>query len=629
MKKLNFNLRILTFISLALWLSSCAQTPKKKEVPAQKHLSQKQIEELNQKTIDRVSKRLEELSVAAKASGPDKVRFLASDMYLKASAALMEGDYQTANLIFKHLVKLAPKDYFVKQKYAISLIRTGEIEASLKILEEVFKASKRKDLKVGLVLGGVYSSLGQVEKSRNVYKRLISIHKKNEEACIFLAKSYALEKKTKRAAKLLKNCNKRDPGKGIYNYYIGKIYVDKKYYKTAKTYFQRALKEEKNFSQAVMALGLINEELGHETKALKIYKKYLRKNPNDTLILSRLVQLMFTQEKFKEVIEYAERLSDYEPDNLNLKVKLGILYKDAKQYDKAISIFKGLLEFAPDNDKILYYLGGIYQEIQDYDNSIDYYGKIAKTSGLYQDSSFQIAQMLSLLAKNEYLEEKENGPGHDKFLAYINKKIKEIVAFKVDFSVVKASYFESLEEHDEAIDVLEEVKNEQTFNDEHRFYLAALFEKEEEYSKATELIEEVLDKDPNNAHAWNFLGYSLLERNEKLDIAYEYIQKAIKLSPKDGYIRDSLGWYYYKKGNLKKALKELKVAIKLVPDDLSINKHLAVVFSNLKNFKKAKEYLQKALASTSSESERKELYEALKELEEERVPASFHLIKMN
>jgi tetratricopeptide (TPR) repeat protein len=374
---------------------------------------------------------------------------------------------------------------------------------------------------------------------------------------------------------------------------------------------------------------LINEELGHETKALKIYKKYLRKNPNDTLILSRLVQLMFTQEKFKEVIEYAERLSDYEPDNLNLKVKLGILYKDAKQYDKAISIFKGLLEFAPDNDKILYYLGGIYQEIQDYDNSIDYYGKIAKTSGLYQDSSFQIAQMLSLLAKNEYLEEKENGPGHDKFLAYINKKIKEIVAFKVDFSVVKASYFESLEEHDEAIDVLEEVKNEQTFNDEHRFYLAALFEKEEEYSKATELIEEVLDKDPNNAHAWNFLGYSLLERNEKLDIAYEYIQKAIKLSPKDGYIRDSLGWYYYKKGNLKKALKELKVAIKLVPDDLSINKHLAVVFSNLKNFKKAKEYLQKALASTNNESERKELYEALKELEQERVPASFHLIKMN
>ena len=232
------------------------------------------------------------------------------------------------------------------------------------------------------------------------------------------------------------------------------------------------------------------------------------------------------------------------------------------------------------------------------------------------------------MAKNEFLEKKENGPGHEKFLSFINKKIDEIEAFKVDFSIVKAAYFESLEENDEAIEALERVKEEKSFNDDHRFYLASLFEKEEEFGKATEIIEEVLDRDPKNAHAWNFLGYSLIERNEKLDEAFKFISKAIELSPQDGYIRDSLGWYYYKKGDLENALKELKLAVKLVPDDVSINKHMAIVFTNMKNFNKAKMYLKRALEVAQTESEKKELNNALKDIEKKRVPASFHLINI-
>lgn len=590
----------------------------------EKHLSQKQVEELNKKSIEKVSKRLEELSVAAKASGPDKVRFLASDMYLKASAALMEGDYQTANLIFKHLVKLVPSDHFIKQKYAISLIRTGELEESKKLLEEIYHSQKKKkDITISLVLAGVYTSLGEISGARKIYAKLIKQDPKQEEACIFLAKSYALEKKTKRAVRLLNNCARKNKGRGIYAYYIGKIYVDKKHYKTARKYFQKSLKAEKGFSQSVMALGLIAEELGQHKKALKIYKRYIKKNPDDTLILSRLVQLMFTQEKFVEVIEYAERLSDYEPDNLNLKVKLGILYKDVKKYGKAIQVFKDLLAFAPDNDKILYYLGGIFQEMKSYEDAITYYGKIQTESGLYQDSSFQIAQMLSVLAKAEILEEGKRGKVHEKFVDFIDKKIKEIKPFKVDFSVVKASYFESLEDTEEAIDTLEDVREDKAFNNEHRFYLASLFEKEQEYAKATELIEEVLEFDPKNAHAWNFLGYSLLERNKDYEEAFGHIKKAINLSPNDGYIRDSLGWYYYKVGNIKQALIELKKAIKAVPDDMAINKHMAIIYTNLKDFKRAKNFIQKALASAQTDVEKKELLDALRELEQNRIPAAF------
>lgn len=619
-----FYSRIFFQALLVFGVFSCAQTKLQKSPnKAAVHLSQEQVKEMNENALKRVSSRLEELSISAKASGPDKVRFLASDMYLKASAAVMEGDFQTANIIFKHLMTLVPNDDFIKQKYAVSLIRTGDLEDSEKLLKDIFKNSKNKNSRVGLVLAGVYSSLGKIKESRSIYKKLLSKNSKNEEACIFLSKSYALEKKTKRAIKLLKSCEKNDAKKGIYSYYIGKIYVDSKKFIKAKKYFQRSARIQKDFSQATMALGLVYEELEQFSNAEKTYKRYLKKNPSDTLILSRLVQLMFTREEFKEVIEYAERLSDYEPDNLNLKVKLGILYTDVKKYNNAIKTFKELLVHAPDNDKILYYLGAIFQELAEYENAISYFGKISDKSGLYQDSSLQIAQMLSSLAKVEFLSNKKNASLHKRFISYIDAKVVELEAFQVDLSIIKASYFESLEDNSRAIETLELVKASKTFNNDHRFYLAALYEKEDSFSKAKQLIEEVIELDPKNAHAWNFLGYSLIERGVDMKKAYEYLSKAIALSPNDGYIRDSLGWYYFKVGKVNKALVELKLAIKNVPSDISINKHLAIVYTSLKNFSKAKVYIKKALTEVQSEADRKELVEVLKDLEKSRVPASF------
>ena len=86
--------------------------------------------------------------------------------------------------------------------------------------------------------------------------------------------------------------------------------------------------------------------------------------------------------------------------------------------------------------------------------------------------------------------------------------------------------------------------------------MAHVFEKDGQYLEARKLVQAIVDKDPNNAHALNFLGYSYLEKNEHLEVAFDYISKAVKLRPDDGYIRDSLAWYYFQTGKLKEALTE-------------------------------------------------------------------------
>lgn len=65
---------------------------------------------------------------------------------------------------------------------------------------------------------------------------------------------------------------------------------------------------------------------------------------------------------------------------------------------------------------------------------------------------------------------------------------------------------------------------------------------------------------PDNAHAYNALGYTLADRNLRLDEAHALIEKALELAPEDPHIIDSMGWVLYRKGRLDDAVLQLRRA---------------------------------------------------------------------
>ena len=593
-------------------LTGCSSLQKS---DSQKFVSQK---EALKNSLEDASANLERY-IAQNKDDKDSVNFISGDLFLKANMALLEGDYLTASALFKHLAQLVPQDSFIQKKYAISLIRLGDLEESKLVLEKLYAESAEE--KVGMILAGVYSSLDQDKQSKELYKKLLVQNPKNEDACVFLGKSFALEKKFQQASLQLKSCAAANKQSGIYHYYLGKLSVDQGQLSEAKIHFEQSLKRQPNLSQSASALGIILEDKGHFQAAVGVYKKYLDSYPNDSVILNRIVQVLFATERYHEVIAYAEKLSDLEPENLNLKVKLGVLYTDAKKYSQAVSIFKDLLSLAPESDKILYYLGAIYQEMQEYQLSIEYFNQIPSSSGLYADSSIQMANMLSNLAQNEFV------GGDDKkwqlkFLTFLSSKFEELKDMRIELSVIKAGYYEGISQFKMAMEVMMVVQDEKGFSTNHKFYLASLYEREKKFEESMNLVKGIIDLDPKNAHAWNFLGYSLLNRGVDTDKAFEYIQKAHSMSPQDGYIRDSLGWYYYKKGQIKKALVHLQAAYAKVPDDVEILKHLAIVHSDLGNYKKAKIFLESALKFAKLPSEKQSLSLSLEKLESARLPAS-------
>ncbi|MCU0950662.1 MAG: tetratricopeptide repeat protein [Burkholderiaceae bacterium] len=114
--------------------------------------------------------------------------------------------------------------------------------------------------------------------------------------------------------------------------------------------------------------------------------------------------------------------------------------------------------------------------------------------------------------------------------------------------------------HKEALGLLEGALKT-TPDDTALLYDAALIA---EKLDRTELMETYLRRamklKPDEAHAFNALGYSLADRNTRLQEAYELIAHALKLSPDDAFIQDSMGWVYFRMGNLAKAREYLSRA---------------------------------------------------------------------
>ena len=104
-----------------------------------------------------------------------------------------------------------------------------------------------------------------------------------------------------------------------------------------------------------------------------------------------------------------------------------------------------------------------------------------------------------------------------------------------------------------------------------------------------------------------------------MDEALRLLKKAIQLKPKDGYIRDSLGWYYYKTGELEKALVQLKKAWQSEKSDVVITKHLAMIYQDLKRYRMAEKYFSEALKNCKQDHERMEVLAAMENLEKVRL----------
>lgn len=111
---------------------------------------------------------------------------------------------------------------------------------------------------------------------------------------------------------------------------------------------------------------------------------------------------------------------------------------------------------------------------------------------------------------------------------------------------------------DTAVDILVKADHDLPDTAEIKYDLAMLYERQGKTAEFEALMQRVIELDPNNANAYNSLGYTYADQNRNLDEAQDLLERALELEPDNPYILDSVGWYLFRTGDYQAAIEYLE-----------------------------------------------------------------------
>ena len=132
----------------------------------------------------------------------------------------------------------------------------------------------------------------------------------------------------------------------------------------------------------------------------------------------------------------------------------------------------------------------------------------------------------------------------------------------------------------------------------------ACYERLGKWEKSEKDLKRSLDLNPDQAYVLNYLAYSWLEQNKKIDEAYEMLKKANNLKKDNPYILDSLGWALNLKGNYIDAKFYIEEALTYLPSDPVISDHYGDILWKLGKKIQARYFWKYALVHEDTSEEK-------------------------
>ncbi|MFA5392955.1 MAG: tetratricopeptide repeat protein [Candidatus Ratteibacteria bacterium] len=361
-----------------------------------------------------------------------------------------------------------------------------------------------------------------------------------------LARIYLQENKFEEAITAYNRAKYLNPeNKDIY-YGLGLTYLRLKKNTLARLQYEALVRRFPKEREAYLLLADLYASAGLSNAALNTYQKILTFLPDNPLILYNYAILLVQQKDYKSAQSYLVKAIGLAPNFIPARALLAKIYQETGNPAAAEESYRQLLELAPNEPGVLFNLARIYIEEKKWEEAGAALEKITNSR------NYELLNLLGFI----YRQNKEP----EKSLVFFRQAL--------------------------------ELKNDPGT----RFYLALTLDDLRRDTEAMEQLRQTISQEPENDEALNYLGYTLLERNEKLDEAGRLIQEAVRLEPENGAYLDSLGWFYFKKGNFPFARYYLLKAIRLEPDP-EIYRHLSELYRQTGDTKKAEYYRQKALYS--------------------------------
>ena len=313
--------------------------------------------------------------------------------------------------------------------------------------------------------------------------------------------------------------------------------------------------------------------------AIAEFKIAAKLKPDHLELQYRLASILYRDEDYEGASLPLSNMVKLRPYDAELRYRLGYAYYRTGETKKAIKEMNATLKLRKDDLKPHFHLAFLYAR-----QSMN---KEAIKESLIVLKSVPGDASINLLLAELYVSMGE----YDKAIARLRKLIPILE------STLKGQESELAEAHyrlatayrgkgetrqadlyfQKSIDIYRKIL-EKRGNNSINYDIAMVYEAKGEMELAEYHLRKHIELEPDEPNAYNFLGYMLVENGANLEEAVELIKKAVAKEPQNGAFRDSLGWAYFKLGELDKAIEELEKAVQFIPDDSAVREHLGEAY---------------------------------------------------
>jgi tetratricopeptide (TPR) repeat protein len=275
-------------------------------------------------------------------------------------------------------------------------------------------------------------------------------------------------------------------------------------------------------------------------------------------------RLLVSVRRYPDARKQFEILLGEAPNNAEIAMAVATLSMQAKDYVAAEAQLRRALEIKPkDPDAVRLYLGQVNEELKRDDEALKWYASITHGAQFVPAQARYagvLARQGNLAAARKHLQDVSAGDAQQ----------------RTQLTLAEANLLRDANAYQEAFDFLSQAVARTPDAPDLLYDHAMAAEKVNRVDILEANLRKVIKMRPDHAHAYNALGYTLADRNQRLPEAHTLIETAHKLAPEDPYILDSLGWVLHRLGRNQEALGYLQRSYDLRPD-AEIAAHLGEV----------------------------------------------------
>ncbi len=292
---------------------------------------------------------------------------------------------------------------------------------------------------------------------------------------------------------------------------------------------------------------------------------------------------LITDHKFPEAREQFSVLVQQNPGDYEMLYSLALLCMEVNQLGEAQNYLQRLIKNGQKLDDAHYYLGFIEGQQNHVESAIEQYQQV-KTGGNFLQALRNLSELMVRANRDEELH------------AYLQNIRFRNSDLNIPLLTLEANILIEQKKYDLANSILNNSVGAFPNNVDLLFLRSVLSQDTNDLALMETDLRKIILLQPQSPVAYNSLGYTLADRTNRLQEAYELIKRAAELAPNDPAIMDSLGWVQYKLGMLSEAREVLDKAYKLYPDP-EVAAHLGEVLWVLGEKSAATKIWRSALSS--------------------------------